>query len=70
LQVFLWFVVLTDPDVVSPSEINVLDALLNGGRTLSLKVTPLSLLQLSSVCRSFAVCHTWKQSSEECILCL
>ena len=33
-----------DPDVISPSEISILDALLNGGRALSLKVTAVFLI--------------------------
>jgi len=48
----LLFVVTTDPDVISPSEISVLDALLNGARALSLKVTRLLL------------CHEWLFSTE------
>jgi len=33
------FVAPTDPDVISPSEISVLDAILKGGHSLSLKVS-------------------------------
>ena len=38
-EFFSWFVAPTDRDIVSPSEIAVLDAVMNGGRALSLKVS-------------------------------